>query len=108
LIFITRDKALEIQRNKRECVGCLATCKLSAWSENPENKYITGKLPDPRVYCIRKGLVGAIQGHNLDKYLIFSGHNAYKSGDDPFYRDENGNVFIPTVKQLVERLMTGD
>ena len=108
LIFLTRDKALEFQQNKRECVGCLATCKLSAWSENPEKKYTTGKLPDPRVYCIRKALVGAIQGHNLDKHLIFSGYNAYKSGDDPFYRDKNGKVFIPTVKQLVERLMTGN
>lgn len=108
LIFVTQDKAREIQEFKMECVGCLATCKLSAWSENPEKKYTTGKRPDPRVHCIRKGLLGAIQGLNLDKQLIFAGHNSYKSGDDPFYRDENGNVFIPTVKQLIERLITGD
>ena len=52
--------------------------------------------------------MGAIQGHDLDHKLIFAGHNAFKAGDDPFYRDANGKVFIPSVKQLVERLLTGD
>lgn len=108
LIFVARDRAREIKRHKTECVGCLATCALSAWSQNPETKYNTGKLPDPRTYCIQRGLVGSIQGLDLDWHIIFSGHNAYKAADDPFYRDENGNVFIPTVKQLVERLTTGD
>jgi NAD(P)H-dependent flavin oxidoreductase YrpB (nitropropane dioxygenase family) len=108
LIFVTQDKAREIQEHKTDCVGCLATCKLSAWSENSEKKYTTGKRPDPRVHCIRKGLLGAIQGLNLDKQLIFAGYNSYKSGNDPFYRDESGNVFFPTVKQLIERLMTGN
>lgn len=108
LIFVTRERAREIKRHKSECVGCLATCALSAWSQNPENKHITGRLPDPRTYCIQRGLVGAIQGLDLDQHIVFSGHNAYKAGDDPFYRDENGDVFIPTVKQLVERLTTGD
>ena len=35
---------------------------------------------------------------------MFSGHGAYRFTSDPFY----GNGFIPTVKQLVERLLTGD
>jgi len=35
---------------------------------------------------------------------MFAGHNAYKFGEDPFYA--NGN--IPTVKELVDRIMTGD
>ncbi|VAV89888.1 Dioxygenases related to 2-nitropropane dioxygenase [hydrothermal vent metagenome] len=108
LIFITKQKSREIKRLKVECVGCLATCKLTTWSENPDKKFTTGRLPDPRVHCIREGLLGAIQGDDLDKHLIFAGHNAYKAGEDPFYRDETGNVFIPTVKQLVERLMIGD
>ena len=108
LIFITFDKAREIKRLETECAGCLANCSLSAWSQDPEKNYSTGKRADPRVYCIQKGLVGAIQGGDLDDMLIFTGHNAYKAGDDPFYRDANGDVFIPTVKQLIERLMTGD
>jgi len=108
LVFVTRAQSREIKRVKAECVGCLTTCKLSTWSENPDRKYTTGKHPDPRVHCIRKGLLGAIQGLDLDKQLIFAGHNSYKSGEDPFYRDENGQVFIPTVKQLIARLMTGN
>ncbi|VAW10383.1 Dioxygenases related to 2-nitropropane dioxygenase [hydrothermal vent metagenome] len=108
LIFVTGETLREIKLTKAECVGCLSTCKLATWSENPEIKFTTGKLPDPRVHCIRKGLLGAIQGDDLDNQLIFAGHNAYKAGKDPFYRDKTGGIFIPTVKQLVERLMIGD
>ena len=35
---------------------------------------------------------------------MFAGHNAYRFAGDPFY----GNGFIPTVKELVARLLTGD
>jgi NAD(P)H-dependent flavin oxidoreductase YrpB (nitropropane dioxygenase family) len=108
LIFVTKEKALEIKSHKTECVGCISTCKLSTWCEEADKKYSTGKLPDPRVHCIRKGLQAAIAGKDLDQSLIFTGHNAYKSGDDPFYRTENGSTFIPTVKQLIERLTAGD
>ena len=108
LVFVTQNQAREIKLAKDECVGCLSTCKLSTWSENPSKKYSTGKHSDPRVHCIRKGLLGAIQGLDLDNQLIFAGHNSYKSGNDPFYRDENNDLFIPNVKQLIERLMTGN
>jgi len=108
LVFVSPEKAREIKQDRVDCVGCLATCHLSAWSQNPETKYNTGRAPDPRVHCIRKGLLGAIQGYDLDNNLIFAGHNAYLAGEDPFYRDQNGNIFIPTVKQLVNRLLTGD
>lgn len=108
LIFVNDEEAREIKQDKRDCVGCLASCKLSGWSQDAQKKFVTGNPPDPRVFCIRKRLLDAIQGQDLDKSLIFAGHNAYKSGDDPFYRDKNGALFIPTVKQLVERLMTGN
>lgn len=108
LVFLTPHEALEFKLDKTECVGCLVTCNLSAWSQNPDAKYTTGRLPDPRVHCIRKGLLGAIKGNDLDNQLIFAGHNAYMAGEDPFYRAQNGDVFIPTVKQFIARLMTGD
>jgi hypothetical protein len=108
LIFVTPEKAREIRSHKDDCVGCISTCKLSTWSEDGDKKYSTGKRSDPRVHCIRKGLQAAIAGKDLDQALIFSGHNAYKAGDDPFYRGENGGVFIPTVKQLIERLTAGN
>lgn len=108
LIFVTKQEALEIKSHKTECVGCISTCKLSGWCEDQDKNYSTGKRPDPRVHCIRKGLQGAIRGKNLDQHLIFAGHNAFMAGDDPFYLGENGDVFIPTVKQLIERLTAGD
>jgi len=35
---------------------------------------------------------------------MFAGHAVYKFSEDPFYK----NNFIPTVKQLVKRILTGD
>jgi hypothetical protein len=35
---------------------------------------------------------------------MFAGHSAHHFSTDPFY----SNGFIPTVKQLVERIQTGD
>ena len=40
---------------------------------------------------------------SLDHNLMFAGHNAYRFGSDPFY----SNGFVPTVKQLVDRILTG-
>jgi len=34
---------------------------------------------------------------------MFSGTNAFRFGKDPFY----ANGFVPTVKQLVERIVSG-
>ena len=34
---------------------------------------------------------------------MFAGHNAYRFGQDPFY----SNRFIPSVKQLFDRIMSG-
>ena len=36
--------------------------------------------------------------------LMFAGHSAYRFKQDPFY----SNNFTPTVKQLVDRILTGD
>ena len=35
---------------------------------------------------------------------MFAGHNAYRFGSDPFY----ANGYVPTVRELVERLQTGN
>jgi len=39
----------------------------------------------------------------MEHNLMFSGHNGYRFASDPFY----GNGFVPTVRQLVERILTG-
>ncbi|MGD9538972.1 MAG: NAD(P)H-dependent flavin oxidoreductase [Alphaproteobacteria bacterium] len=102
LIFVTTEKAREIRDDQAACMGCLSQCRFSNWSTGPGNS--TGKKADPRSYCIQKTLQTIIHSDDIDHQLMFSGHGAYRFASDPFY----GNGFIPSVKQLVERLVTGD
>lgn len=105
LIFVTKSKADEIIKDQIDCMGCLSVCRFSNWTTNAENNYTTGKKADPRSFCIQKTLQDIIlDGDDIDNNLMFSGHNAYKFGEDPFYK----NGFIPTVQQLVDRIMTGE
>jgi hypothetical protein len=106
LIFVTPERAREIVADQVACMGCLSTCRFSAWSQH-EPDHSNGKKPDPRSFCIQKTLQEI--GHTkdepdaVDRNLMFSGHNAYRFASDPFY----SNGFIPTVRQLVERILTG-
>jgi nitronate monooxygenase len=106
LVFVTPEKAREILADQVACMGCLSQCRFSNWSQQ-EPDYSTGKKADPRSFCIQKTLQTI--GHQSDdpeqmEYnLMFSGHNAFRFASDPFY----SNGFIPTVRQLVERILTG-
>ena len=106
LVFVTPDKAAEIMADQVACMGCLSTCRFSNWEQH-EPSFSNGKKADPRSFCIQKTLQDI--GHSteedgaLDRNLMFAGHNAYRFATDPFY----GNGFIPTVRQLVERVLTG-
>jgi nitronate monooxygenase len=106
LVFVTPEKAQEILADQVACMGCLSTCRFSNWSQH-EAGHSTGKKADPRSFCIQKTLQDIAHepgdGSGLDNNLMFSGHNAYRFGRDPFY----SNGFIPTVKELVERILTG-
>jgi nitronate monooxygenase len=106
LVFVAPDKAREILEDQAACMGCLSSCRFSNWAQE-EPDFSNGKKADPRSFCIQKTLQDiAHQSDNPDAVehnLMFSGHNAYRFAKDPFY----SNGFIPTVKQLVERLLTG-
>jgi len=102
LIFVTEEKAAEIRDDQLGCMGCLSQCKFSNWADN--EKGTTGHKADPRSFCIQKTLLNGAYGADPENNLMFSGHAAYKFGQDPFY----ANGFIPTVKQLVDRIATGD
>jgi len=52
---------------------------------------------------LEKTLQDIVRGGSIENNLMFSGHNAFRFAKDPFY----SNGFIPTVKQLVERILTG-
>ena len=100
-IMVSKEKAAEIKKDQTDCMGCLSQCKFSSWKDS--DKYSTGKLVDPRSFCIQKTLQNVVHDNEVDNELMFAGHNAWRFGKDPFY----SNKFIPTVKQLVERIITG-
>jgi NAD(P)H-dependent flavin oxidoreductase YrpB (nitropropane dioxygenase family) len=106
LIFATPEQAKEIITDQIACMGCLSQCRFSNWSQN-EAEHTTGKKADPRSFCIQKTLQSIAHESDepdaVERNLMFSGHNAYRFASDPFY----SNGFIPTVKQLVERILTG-
>jgi hypothetical protein len=106
LIFVMPAKAKRIRTDQASCVGCLNECRFSTWSQGAVN-HSTGRKPDPRSYCIQKTLQ-AIAGESdkaevVEHNLMFSGHSGYRFATDPFY----SNGFIPTVRQLVDRILTG-
>ncbi|WP_137180567.1 nitronate monooxygenase family protein [Roseomonas sp. AR75] len=102
LVFVTPDKAKEIVQDQIDCMGCLSHCRFSNWAQT-EPDFSTGKKADPRSFCIQKTLQDIAHDGALDHNLMFAGHNAYRFANDPFY----SNGFVPTAKQLVERIQTG-
>jgi NAD(P)H-dependent flavin oxidoreductase YrpB (nitropropane dioxygenase family) len=100
VVFVTPQQAEQILRDQKNCCCCLSMCRFSSWCSHKES---TGKIPDPRSFCIQKSLQAAAHGGNLDQSLVFAGHTAYRFGEDPFYE----NNFIPTTRQLVERIASG-
>ncbi len=103
LIFVTPEKAREIRRDQADCMGCLSHCLFSNWKHT--EPYTTGRLPDPRSFCIQKTLQDIAHGRGapIERQLMFAGHNVYRFRRDPFY----ANGFIPTVRQLVQRILSG-
>ncbi len=102
LVFVTPEKAKQIRADQVNCMGCLSACLFSNWSQSETGT--TGKKPDPRSYCIQKTLQEIAHGGNLQNELMFAGHNAFRFKTDPFY----ANGYIPTVRELFERLLTGN
>lgn len=102
LVFVTPDEMKTIRKDQADCMGCLSQCGFSSWADTEGNS--TGRLADPRSFCIQKTLQDIAHGGPIDDNLMFAGHAAYKFKQDPFY----SNGFVPSVKQLVDRILTGD
>lgn len=101
LIFVTKEKSQEITCDRQNCIGCLSACHFSGWNQDPESP--ARIIPDPRSFCIQKTLQSIVTIGDVDHDLMFCGHQGYRFATDPFYQ----NGFIPTVKELVERIQTG-
>ncbi|HEU4821340.1 MAG TPA: nitronate monooxygenase, partial [Qipengyuania sp.] len=102
IVYVTPPKRAEIRKDQKDCMGCLSHCQFSSWKDHGD--YTTGRLADPRSFCIQKTLQDIAHGEPVDRNLMFAGHAAYRFKQDPFY----SNNFTPTVKQLVDRILTGD
>lgn len=102
VVFVTPEDRNEIRKDQADCMGCLSHCGFSSWKDHDD--YTTGRLADPRSFCIQKTLQDIAHGGDVDRNLMFAGHAAYRFKQDPFY----SNNFTPTVKELVDRILTGD
>ncbi len=107
LVFVTPETSAQILADQTACMGCLSQCRFSNWSQSTPD-HTNGRKSDPRSFCIQRTLqdIGHGAGEDdiaADRNLMFGGSNAWRFGTDPFY----GNGFVPTVKQLVERILTG-
>jgi nitronate monooxygenase len=102
IVFVDPIERDVIRKDQADCMGCLSHCGFSSWKDHDD--YTTGRLADPRSFCIQKTLQDIAHGGPLDENLMFAGHAAYNFQRDPFY----SNNFTPTVKQLVDRILTGD
>jgi hypothetical protein len=102
LVFETPEGAKVIRKDQADCMGCLSHCGFSAWKDHDD--YTTGYLVDPRSFCIQKTLQDIAHGGDTEQNLMFAGHAAYRFKQDPFY----SNGFVPTVKQLMDRILAGD
>jgi NAD(P)H-dependent flavin oxidoreductase YrpB (nitropropane dioxygenase family) len=102
LVFVGPEEKQMIRKDQADCMGCLSQCAFSSWADNEKNS--TGRLADPRSFCIQKTLQDIAHGGPVEHNLMFAGHAAFRFKKDPFY----SNGFVPTVKQLVDRIATGD
>jgi nitronate monooxygenase len=102
LVFETPEETKVIRKDQADCMGCLSQCGFSSWADTEGNS--TGRLADPRSFCIQKTLQDIAHGEPIDENLMFAGHSAFRFKKDPFY----SNGFVPSVKQLVDRILTGD
>jgi NAD(P)H-dependent flavin oxidoreductase YrpB (nitropropane dioxygenase family) len=101
VVFVTPEQSAQILKDQIDCMGCLSACVFSNWSQGESGT--TGRKADPRSFCIQKSLQSIAHGGSIEDNLMFAGHGAYRFAQDPFYKDG----FIPTVKQLVNRICTG-
>ena len=102
LIFVTPEEEKHDPQGPGRLHGLpVAMRLLVSWADNEKNS--TGRLADPRSFCIQKTLQDIAHGGPVEQNLMFAGHAAFRFKTDPFY----SNGFVPTVKQLVDRILTG-
>ncbi|MDR2464072.1 MAG: nitronate monooxygenase [Holosporales bacterium] len=100
LVFVTPEQNRAIELDRSKCIGCISSCRFSGWTQDQNAQ---PPIPDPRLFCIQKSLQHIVINGDVNNALMFCGHQGYRFAEDPFY--DNG--FIPTVKELFERICSG-
>lgn len=105
IVFVTEETAKSILKDQVECIGCLSNCQFSSWCQyNDDKGYNSGKLPDPRKFCIQRSLQNVrLAGADVENELLFAGSNTPRFATDPMY----ANGHIPTIKELIDTIMQG-
>ena len=70
-----------IRKDQADCMGCLSQCAFSSWADNEKNS--TGRLADPRSFCIQKTLQDIAHGGPVEQNLMFAGHARVPVQDGP-------------------------
>ncbi len=102
VVFLTKENAKKVRLTQSQCIGCISQCAFSNWTTRNEERS-TGRLPDPRSYCIQKNLIEVAHGGDVQKHLAFSGHHGWRFAQDPLFQDGKE----PSIKELVETIMQG-
>ena len=103
IVFVTPKNQSDINRLRANCMGCISQCMFSGFTTHTETM-TTGKTPDPRYFCIKDTLYRAAHEDDPDNNLVFVGANAMRFASDPLFKDG----YLPTVKEFIARLLTGD
>ncbi len=99
IVFVTGEELEQIKTTRANCIGCISHCRFSGFSQYTENG-TTGKLPDPRSFCIADSLTKISHGGDIEDGMLFSGSNGYKFATDPLFKDGK----LPTTAELIESL----
>src|SRR3546814_954666 len=70
LVFVTPEEKKMIRTDQADCMGCLSQCSFSSWADNETNS--TGRLADPRSFCIQKTLQDIAHGGDIERNLMFA------------------------------------
>ncbi len=81
MVFVTPQERATIRQDQTDCMGCLSHCGFSSWKDHDD--YTTGRLADPRSFCIQKTLQDIAHGGDTEHNLMFAGHSAYRFKQGP-------------------------
>src|SRR3546814_3455591 len=88
-----------IRTDQADCMGCLSQCSFSSWADKETNS--TGRLADPRSFCIQKTLQDIAHGGDIERNLMFAGHAAYRFKQDPFYSNGRSEEHTSELQSLM-------